>query len=272
MPLKDPEALRAYRQAYYARTRAEISAKKRAYYQAHRAKILDQRKAHAATHVEQIRTYRKAYKAARREALLQNMRDYWHANRVRLNAQKKAYRAAHPEETRARMQAWSARRSPEEKRAYNLAYYLANQEHLKAESKRYRLRHLAAVKDRMRRWRAANPDKLRAAGARRRARKASAPRNDLTAAQWREIQAAYDYRCVYCPPTCWRCQRKKHALTQDHIMPLAKGGSHTADNIVPACAACNQTKFTGPPPQPVQPLLITVAPAHAWRRKKEDTP
>ena len=87
-----------------------------------------------------------------------------------------------------------------------------------------------------------------------RARKANAPINDFTAAQWREMQGAYDHRCAYCG------KRAKGKLTQDHITPLSKGGSHTVSNIVPACRSCNSQKHAGPPLTQVQPLLLTIAP------------
>jgi 5-methylcytosine-specific restriction endonuclease McrA len=85
---------------------------------------------------------------------------------------------------------------------------------------------------------------------RRRARKAAAPRNDLTATQWKEIKAAYGNRCVY-------CGKRSKKLTQDHIVPLSKGGSHTAGNIVPACRPCNGKKRDRAVLKPVQPMLLT---------------
>jgi 5-methylcytosine-specific restriction endonuclease McrA len=86
---------------------------------------------------------------------------------------------------------------------------------------------------------------------RRRARKASAPVNDLTAAQWKEIKARFGHRCAYCGV-------KPKTLTQDHITPLSQGGSHTASNIVPACITCNAKKGTKAVLAPVQPLLLTL--------------
>ena len=83
---------------------------------------------------------------------------------------------------------------------------------------------------------------------------------DLSAQQWQEILEAYNFRCAYCPPSCWRCHKKKHTLTQDHIDPIFHGGNHTLWNVVPACQSCNSTKRTGPPLVPVQPLLLTIAP------------
>lgn len=84
----------------------------------------------------------------------------------------------------------------------------------------------------------------------RRARKANAPINDFTHAQWTALQVAFDHRCAYCG------KRAKGHLTQDHVQPLSKGGSHTLSNIVPACKSCNSRKHAGAPLIPVQPMLL----------------
>ncbi|MFE4367961.1 MULTISPECIES: HNH endonuclease [unclassified Streptomyces] len=42
------------------------------------------------------------------------------------------------------------------------------------------------------------------------------------------------WRCAYCPDG-----RAEHL---DHVVPLSKGGTDTADNMVPACAKCNLSK------------------------------
>jgi 5-methylcytosine-specific restriction endonuclease McrA len=69
------------------------------------------------------------------------------------------------------------------------------------------------------------------------------------------MQEHYDHCCAYCGT------RAKGHLTQDHLTPLSAGGSHTVSNVIPACRSCNSRKGTGAPLQPVQPLLLTVAPA-----------
>lgn len=101
-----------------------------------------------------------------------------------------------------------------------------------------------------------NPEKARAKGrhdeAKRRARLAQAEINDLTRSQWEEIKCAYGHRCVY-------CGEKPLRLTMDHITPLARGGNHTASNIVPACKSCNSSKGARAPLKAVQPLLLTVS-------------
>ena len=64
----------------------------------------------------------------------------------------------------------------------------------------------------------------------------SVPVNDFDDTQWQAMQEEFDYRCAYC--------KERKPLSQDHVMPLSKGGSHTKSNIVPACEMCNARKGT----------------------------
>ncbi|HUP57113.1 MAG TPA: HNH endonuclease [Bdellovibrionota bacterium] len=43
---------------------------------------------------------------------------------------------------------------------------------------------------------------------------------------------------------CHYCRRSFPAtqLTMDHVVPIARGGTSTPGNIVPACSACNRDK------------------------------
>lgn len=97
-------------------------------------------------------------------------------------------------------------------------------------------------------FRAKNPHKIRQYHATRRAVENGAEVNDLTAAQWSEIKAAYGHRCAY-------CHKKSQRLTQDHVVPLSRGGHHTASNVVPACKSCNSRKGAREAPT-YQPLLM----------------
>jgi 5-methylcytosine-specific restriction endonuclease McrA len=46
--------------------------------------------------------------------------------------------------------------------------------------------------------------------------------------------------------TCYYCNRhfKPKELTMDHIVPLARGGRSTKDNLVACCKECNTKKKT----------------------------
>jgi len=144
-------------------------------------------------------------------------------------------------------------------------YYIAHRETIIARSARSQAMNPKAAKARKKKWASLHPEVHRAKEVRRRANKRNAPLNDLTAEQFAEIQAAYNFRCVYCPPNCWRCAHKRHKLTIDHITPLIAGGSNTVHNIVPACLSCNVKKHKGPAPVPIQPLLLTIAPCRSPR-------
>ena len=174
-----------------------------------------------ATHIEQDRARSAAYAVNHREQARARSTAYYAAHKEQGRMSRAAYRVTHKEQTQARAAAYRAAHQ-KELRAYFAAYHVAHIE--KAHS------HRAA----------------------RRARKAAAPLNDLTAAQWREIQVAYHYRCAY-------CGKKSKQLTQDHILALSNNGSHTVHNIVPACQSCNSKKGKKAPLVAVQPLLLTVA-------------
>jgi 5-methylcytosine-specific restriction endonuclease McrA len=42
--------------------------------------------------------------------------------------------------------------------------------------------------------------------------------------------------------TCQYCGKKVKQLTLDHVIPRYRGGQHTWENVVSACAACNRSK------------------------------
>ncbi len=66
-------------------------------------------------------------------------------------------------------------------------------------------------------------------------RQARIESGDLTDAQWHAILRKHSFRCA--TPGCGR--RWAHL---DHIIPLSKGGEHTASNVQPLCAECNLKK------------------------------
>lgn len=51
---------------------------------------------------------------------------------------------------------------------------------------------------------------------------------------WKNTQNYFEYKCAYCD--------SNEKLTQDHFVPLTKGGEYTINNIIPACGRCNFSK------------------------------
>jgi len=177
-------------------------------------------------------------------------RDSW-CKRCRAAATK-AYREANPDKANAAIERWRranqawvsergrrlviAKGQPERDRrnAYLRTYRAANPEKTAAKLRAYAQRY---------------PEKTRARCALRRARLKGAAIRDLTITQWEAIKAAYNQRCAYCS--------KRRPLEMDHVIPLVKGGNHTASNIVPACRSCNGRKWSKDAPT-FQPMLIEV--------------
>lgn len=200
---------------------------------------------------EHVAAYQRAYVAGHLDAKHARDKQYREKNRDKMVAYLRAYYAEHREELNEKSKQYH-RGHAEAVKARRHEYYLANCEHIKARVRAYNAANPEKRRLRAQRYRATHPENMRALKRRKQARRRGAPIHDLTAAQWREIKAAYGYRCVY-------CKRKMQRLSQDHITPLSKGGSHTRSNVVPACVSCNSKKYNGAVLCPVQPLLLTIA-------------
>lgn len=140
-------------------------------------------------------------------------------------------------------------RNREHRRATDAAYYAANRAQRTADVRqRYAKnadRERTAARERYARnqatrliavaaWSKANPDARQAHRAKRKALLRSAGTFTFTARDWARLKARYGYRCAYC--------RAHVPLTQDHVVPIARGGTHSIGNIVPACVSCNSSK------------------------------
>lgn len=158
---------------------------------------------------------------------------YWASeNPERAKATATAYRDANREKARAATAAWRE----------------VNRERGLESARRWAAANPDRIRENKRQYRAANRDKIRALNNARKALQRGVEVNDLTAKQWTEIKALFKQRCAYC-----HC--KPRVLTMDHVVPLSKGGHHTAANIVPACGSCNSKKNVGDAPTH-QPLLM----------------
>lgn len=177
------------------------------------------------------------------------MKGYTAAHKPQIAEKNRKYRETHKAELNQRAADWWDRHKDEANRRRR-EQYPDKRERLIADQRKYRAEHAGYIRlrqkryyqanraehrARLRKWRAENPELFKAQLKRRRARLAGAAVVTLTADEWAMIQAAYDHRCAYCGV-------RPDVLTQDHIRPLSKGGTHEASNVVPACQSCNSSK------------------------------
>jgi len=122
-------------------------------------------------------------------------------------------------------------------------YRVAHRDKVAAQQALYRAAHRDEIAAQQALYRAKNKEKVRKGwrekDARRRAIQKEATIGDPAA-----IAHVYDKAADGKRVRCYLCGKliplgKRHV---DHVVPLAKGGLHTANNLAIACAACNLSK------------------------------
>jgi 5-methylcytosine-specific restriction endonuclease McrA len=141
-------------------------------------------------------------------------------------------------------------------RKYSRKRRAEQHEHMLAIQRRSRRKHLARNLERARAWHKAHPrarprhpkayqyeaayrkrhpEVVQRKQLIRRARKAGAG-GTFTIAEWVEKCALLGNVCIYCG--------EERPLVADHDVPVARGGTSSIDNLLPACQPCNARKGT----------------------------
>lgn len=78
-----------------------------------------------------------------------------------------------------------------------------------------------------------NRDRFNVYDQKRRSRKKKLAAS-FTHKDWQSVLDTFDHSCAYCGST--------EEIQQEHYIPVSANGTYTKDNIIPACATCNQSK------------------------------
>lgn len=191
-----------------------------------------------------------------RECLRKRDAAQYLANRAKICAKAKARYLANPQPAKLRSAQRYAEKKPE----------------LIAQMRDWARRNPAKVAVKNTRWKKANPEKIRLAD---RARYQRDPAKEIAKVQRRHALARTPHahlisihdiiardgpRCYICgvktePKARYASPVKSHL---EHVVPLAAGGTHTAENLKCACRRCNMLKGAKHSPQSVATLLLGI--------------
>jgi 5-methylcytosine-specific restriction endonuclease McrA len=156
------------------------------------------------------------------------------------------YGAAHPEKRRA-----YADRTKDRKRELAKRRYAADPERWAAQGRAWYTANRDRKQAKAREWRRLNPAKARGVWQRRKARIRNA---QISPVDFDRILARDGWICHICGGFILRDE-----LSFDHIVPLAKGGAHSEENLSPAHLNCNKGKAAR--------LVVSKAPPRISRKR-----
>jgi 5-methylcytosine-specific restriction endonuclease McrA len=159
-----------------------------------------------------MKEYNAAYQAKHKERLAKQAKEWAKKNRTHLKEYRKAYYSQHKARLSAAGRVRYAKISPEERNKKALA------------------------------WRKKNRLRVYGYTVKRRALKKAAAINLKGILDFVTSVKSHAYA------TCYYCgvQTSTKGIHFDHIVPLTKGGAHSADNLCVSCASCNHSKGAKP--------------------------
>jgi len=143
-------------------------------------------------------------------------------NKTDYNLTKKEWRDSNKEKVKESRKKWAVK----------------NKEKRNIITKRWSEKNREKRKEYFKKWRLDNLEKCRQYSRNRRARIYEAFGSHIIG-DWETLKAQYNWTC----PACGKSEPEIQ-LTEDHIIPLVKGGSNNIENIQPLCKNCNSRKYT----------------------------
>lgn len=132
-------------------------------------------------------------------------------------------------------------KNPEKRKNILKRYKINHPDKVKASAKKWQQSHPEYSKASVYRYRIKYPEKLSMANKKLKAKRKGAL-GSHTLNQWEELKKRYSYCCAICGRQEPFTDLWYPKLTEDHIIPISKGGSNYIENIQPLCIKCNNKK------------------------------
>jgi hypothetical protein len=166
----------------------------------------------------------KVYAELNKEKVNERIRKYKALNRESINEKGRIYNSANKERYHQRYEA---------NREKILQYFRERRLNHPEYMKNYREKTVEKRFLQHKIWSINNKDKLTIRTHKRDARKKLLPSN-YSVELWEECKKFFNNKCAYCG--------NEAKLTEEHFIPLSKGGEYTRNNIIPVCKSCNSSK------------------------------
>jgi 5-methylcytosine-specific restriction endonuclease McrA len=157
-------------------------------------------------------------------------RKHYLENKPKIAAKRAIYQAAHRKEQYAHTQAWR-KRNVKKQREAGKRQYAQNAEHRRKVKTAWREANLEKVKAFQKTHRLNNLEKF---AEKQHIRRAKMRLNGVYQVNEKELIKLYSSPCIACGTT--------ERVTIDHIIPIARGGTHSIGNLQSLCLKCNSSK------------------------------
>jgi len=164
----------------------------------------------------------KIYTIKNKKHISEYLKQYYKKHKEDLCAKSLGYYQDNKDKRLVQIKEW-IENNKDKSKIYNHNWYQKNRDVVRNNTKKYQRLY---------------PERFDKYNADRRARKINAF-GSYTSEEWRLLKE----RCGH---ICLRCKKKEPeiSLTQDHIIPLSRGGTNYIFNIQPLCQSCNSIKQT----------------------------
>lgn len=153
-----------------------------------------------------------------------------------ISAYSKEYHSTHKEECRERLNKWR-NENREYVRQRDRDYYKNTLDAQHAKDKRYRDSHPQERAEHNKNYRESHREYFHNKVRERRALKNSTSDGTITVEFESKLLLEQKGTCAYCG-----CDLSETGMHLDHIIPLSRGGTHTASNVHWVCPRCNLSK------------------------------